>query len=69
MVLLSADFLTGVLGVATNRTIDDQLGDSVTGELPAYFPRTIWTLGSECGGCYAKPDPARVFGHSEFGFS
>jgi hypothetical protein len=30
-------FLGGVLGAATNRTIDDQLGDPATGEIPVYF--------------------------------
>ena len=65
-VILMLMLLTGALSMVSNRTIDDQLGDSVTGERAVYLPNTIWTLGSECAGCFARPDPARTFDHSQF---
>jgi hypothetical protein len=45
---------------AKNITIDDEKGDQVTGAQPVYQPRTEWSLGSACQGCWAKPNPAKV---------
>lgn len=45
------------LGTSTlvNRTIDDELGDSVTGLLPTYLPDGSWTQGSNCSYCRVTP--------------
>ncbi|KAF9463488.1 hypothetical protein BDZ94DRAFT_1163882 [Collybia nuda] len=45
-----------------NRTIDDEFGDSATGEKPIFLPSTqgIWA-GEECGGCRVQPDRALAF--------
>lgn len=42
-------------GVLVNRTIDDNLGDSVTGEQPTYLPDGGWALGSICTTCNIHP--------------
>jgi hypothetical protein len=47
-------------------TVDDQLGDSLTGELPVYAPPDRWTQGTVCAVCQAKPDPTRALSGSEF---
>ena len=36
---------------SVNHTIDDELGDSVTGIKPVYSPSTSWNQGSTCGVC------------------
>ncbi|RDB22152.1 hypothetical protein Hypma_010655, partial [Hypsizygus marmoreus] len=48
--------------VATNRTIDDTIGDSVTGNRPIYLPATdgVWE-DATCKGCSIKPDKSRAF--------
>jgi hypothetical protein len=47
---------------ATNRTIDDTIGDSVTGALPSYSPAGAWNVGQDCKTCYVRPaDPSRAF--------
>ena len=51
--------------ILTNYTIDDQLGDSVTGMAPTYDPEILWVQGNECGPCFAKLDPEQVFDHSK----
>ncbi|KZT74171.1 hypothetical protein DAEQUDRAFT_761607 [Daedalea quercina L-15889] len=48
-----------VLAAATNRTIDDTYGDSVTGALPSYSES--WNIGQECTGCRVQPSPSDVF--------
>ncbi|KAJ6546794.1 hypothetical protein B0H19DRAFT_242101 [Mycena capillaripes] len=50
--------------VLSNRTIDDQFGDSVTGALPSYSPLSTWNQGANCGGCTLHPDPAPAFNHT-----
>jgi hypothetical protein len=45
--------------VLTNRTIDDQNGDSVTGALPKYSPPGVWNQGNGCGVCALKLDPSK----------
>jgi hypothetical protein len=50
---------------STNRTIDDQNGDSLTGALPTYFPENVWILGSECLTCAANVSDQQAFDHSE----
>ncbi|CDO76610.1 hypothetical protein BN946_scf184868.g24 [Trametes cinnabarina] len=47
-----------------NHTIDDQLGDSVTGELPTHAPDDKWAQGQICTGCAMHPgivDPGKTF--------
>lgn len=46
----------------TNRTIDDEFGDSVTGQKPIFLPATpgIWE-GETCTGCRFQPDKAVAF--------
>ncbi|KZT06161.1 uncharacterized protein LAESUDRAFT_200167 [Laetiporus sulphureus 93-53] len=43
----------------TNRTIDDEYGDSVTGLMPLY--QGGWNYGPHCSGCYIQPDTLLVF--------
>ncbi|PFH48498.1 hypothetical protein AMATHDRAFT_149790 [Amanita thiersii Skay4041] len=47
--------------VLVNRTIDDQLGDEVTGDKPIYQPsdRKVWVPQGTKGGI--KPDPKSAF--------
>jgi hypothetical protein len=62
---LSALLIT-IIGITTaaqvNRTIDDTLGDSVTGERPTYLSSNSgnWE-DATCKGCAAQPDPYRAF--------
>lgn len=59
---------TSVLAGPTNRTIDDQKGDSVTGRLPLYTPADGWNLGPQCVAdarplaCHVHLDPSQCFG-------
>ncbi|EED84850.1 predicted protein [Postia placenta Mad-698-R] len=49
----------------TNRTIDDENGDSVTGLQPVYAPASgAWNYGPTCSGCYVQPDVDDCFDHS-----
>ena len=61
-------FFEHVRALATNATIDDQYGDSLTGVLPSYYPNA-WNQGNQCAGCFAKPSPVRAFDGSERAFS
>jgi hypothetical protein len=47
--------------VLTNRTIDDQNGDSVTGSLPLYSPSDLWNEGVGCVPCAIHPEPSDAF--------
>lgn len=50
-----------VVPAATNRTIDDTLGDSVSGVRPNYFPSAgVWE-DATCKGCAIQPDPSLAF--------
>ncbi|KZT18125.1 hypothetical protein NEOLEDRAFT_1080931 [Neolentinus lepideus HHB14362 ss-1] len=50
-----------VLG-GTNRTIDDQWGDSVTGILPTYLPANdTWQQGANCSSCYSRPNASLAY--------
>ncbi|KAF7353824.1 hypothetical protein MVEN_01068000 [Mycena venus] len=50
--------------VISNRTIDDQFGDSVSGVLPSYSPAQVWNEGTSCENCTIHPDPALAFNHT-----
>lgn len=50
-----------VLAGTTNRTIDDQKGDSVTGVLPQYQPSSGWNFGPSCLPCHIHLDPSQTF--------
>lgn len=43
----------------TNRTIDDQWGDSVTGALPVYSAN--WNYGPDCTVCQVVPSQSMAF--------
>ncbi|KZP17991.1 hypothetical protein FIBSPDRAFT_746234 [Athelia psychrophila] len=49
----------------SNRTVDDQNGDSVTGRMPVYSQSTTvlsgWSQGTNCSGCSVHLDPSLVF--------
>jgi hypothetical protein len=49
--IASISFLPSARGGATNRTIDDNLGDSFTSLMPIYAPPTNWTYGPNCLSC------------------
>ncbi|KAH9854312.1 hypothetical protein C2E23DRAFT_726322, partial [Lenzites betulinus] len=55
-------------GILVNRTIDDQLGDSVTGKQPVYSPADgVWSQGTQCPRCNIKPglvDVEQAFDHT-----
>ncbi|KAI5115994.1 hypothetical protein M0805_009066 [Coniferiporia weirii] len=46
-------------GILVNRTVDDELGDSVTGALPTY--QGSWNYGPTCQDCLEHLDPSFVF--------
>jgi hypothetical protein len=46
--------LSGVLA-ASNRTIDDEFGDVVTGFQPVYQPASAWNFGPDCSACNLGP--------------
>ncbi|KZT64252.1 hypothetical protein DAEQUDRAFT_760036 [Daedalea quercina L-15889] len=48
---------------ATNRTIDDEYGDVVTGAKPTYSDSS-WNYGPECPGCYVQPVAGETFDQS-----
>jgi hypothetical protein len=50
---------------ATNITIDDYYGDSLTGVVPTYSPTNRWNVGNQCPGCWARPDYKQPFHESE----
>ncbi|KAJ6589145.1 hypothetical protein B0H19DRAFT_922787 [Mycena capillaripes] len=60
--------LTQVLGcisAVSNRTIDDDKGDSVTGLLPSYSPPKSWNRNGDCHTCSVEPpDPNRAVEHT-----
>ena len=39
-------------GLSVNRTIDDELGDVVTGAKPQYSPDGVWNQGTRCSSCH-----------------
>ncbi|KAI0358957.1 hypothetical protein OH77DRAFT_1396261 [Trametes cingulata] len=43
-----------------NVTIDDTLGDELTGQLISYTPQGAWKLGQSCTDCTAHPDASRA---------
>ena len=54
ILLFSTIFLYAAIGYCTliNRTIDDELGDSVTGAKPTYLPGGTWKQGTACSICH-----------------
>jgi len=62
LLILLAGYTTKALQV--NATIDDELGDSVTGALPVYSPQNVWSRGDECTTCFAKADVQQAFEHT-----
>ncbi|KAM5535826.1 hypothetical protein V8D89_010444 [Ganoderma adspersum] len=60
--LFSLVFFGTVIGESSNRTIDDEFGDSVTKLKPFYSPPQDWFLGSTCPqkGCPVVLDPSKT---------
>lgn len=55
-----------LVGAATNRTIDDQLGDSGTGAQVVYSPTEfnggpVWRGSDNCAVCAIAPDDSKTF--------
>ncbi|KAI0800515.1 hypothetical protein C8Q74DRAFT_420803 [Fomes fomentarius] len=46
---------------SVNRTIDDELGDSVTGVVPSYSPVGSWSQGATCDRCWIQLDHDQAF--------
>lgn len=44
------------LAALVNVTIDDELGDSVTGQKIDYLPSSAWNFGPKCKRCKANVD-------------
>lgn len=44
-------FASPAYTLSINRTIDDELGDSISGVKPTYIPADGWHLGTECSTC------------------
>ena len=43
-----------------NKSIDDTLGDEVTGTIPTYTPGNVWN-GANCRGCSIRPDTGKAY--------
>lgn len=54
-------FLQASVAIEFNRTIDDTIGDSVTGRLPTYLPSTSVWENTDCTGCVLQPDRGLAF--------
>lgn len=54
--------LEGSVAVLSNRTIDDEFGDSVTGQKPVFLPNSpdVWQ-GQDCMVCKVHPDKTKAF--------
>ena len=44
-----------------NWSIDDTLGDAVTGMIPTYTPGNFWHKAGGCTSCAIHPDSSMVF--------
>ncbi|OBZ79811.1 hypothetical protein A0H81_00318 [Grifola frondosa] len=53
--------IVDVLADLVNVTIDDTLGDALTGEQFTYFPSASWNIGQNCSGCTAHPNPSDIY--------
>lgn len=52
------------LGILTNITIDDTLGDPSTNQLFNYTPAGIWHVGQNCSECHAQLEAGHMLGSS-----
>ncbi|KAI0713163.1 hypothetical protein C8T65DRAFT_739032 [Cerioporus squamosus] len=59
-VLFALIFSGCAWALSTNRTIDDERGDSVTGLVPEYSPPGAWHQGSTCSACFVHLDTSQV---------
>ena len=53
-----------VFSILVNRTIDDERGDSLTGQKPLYTPEDQWHQGATCSVCLVNPstlDTSQIF--------
>lgn len=62
LLVLSFARLEGSVAAVSNRTIDDEFGDEVTGLKPVFLPNLfkIWQ-GEECSGCPIHLDKTKPF--------
>ncbi|RPD64700.1 hypothetical protein L226DRAFT_37444 [Lentinus tigrinus ALCF2SS1-7] len=58
--LFALFFFRHARSLSTNRTIDDEKGDSVTGLVPEYSPPGAWHQGSTCTACFVHLDTSQV---------
>ncbi|KAK7044168.1 hypothetical protein VNI00_007888 [Paramarasmius palmivorus] len=63
LALILLDILVQVNGRRITHYIDDEFGDSVTGEKPVYFGNG-WVQGSTCSDCPLKPDPSQAWNNT-----
>ena len=59
-VLIAFSYFGLARSLSTNRTIDDEQGDSVTGLVPEYSPPGAWHQGSTCTACFVHLDTSQV---------
>jgi hypothetical protein len=56
-----SSFLHKSLAIFVNVTVDDTLGDPITGQQFSYLPAGSWNVGQTCTACTARPDPSLLF--------
>ncbi|TFK62492.1 hypothetical protein BDN72DRAFT_386309 [Pluteus cervinus] len=61
LTLLLSALSNSAMGALVNRTIDDTVGDPVTGFIPIYMPPTGAWADASCKGCAVQPDPTLAF--------
>lgn len=63
IVILARFFVSPVVALVTNRTIDDTFGDPITGQQVVFMPSTpgIWKT-QDCTDCVLNPDASNAFG-------
>lgn len=60
-ILILSFFSYCCAGFPQNITIDDEFGDTTTGNMPYYSPSGAWSQGSLCSSCLIELDPARTY--------
>ncbi|TDL24130.1 hypothetical protein BD410DRAFT_719758 [Rickenella mellea] len=54
-------FILATLATPRNHTIDDTIGDDITGDVPTYTPSSVWNAGQDCPSCSVQPDQSLAF--------
>ncbi|KAF5330548.1 hypothetical protein D9619_005238 [Psilocybe cf. subviscida] len=62
MAIFAWHYVSPAVALISNRTIDDALGDSVTGQKVVFLPSTqgVWS-NQDCIGCALNPDTTKAF--------